>query len=87
MILDLSSHLSEPGQTTGDYDRRTAGGREAGTTPNDDEEVFKNDPDAMKPDDLEGLDPDADMEEDDDDLLEADEEEDDSAENETLGTP
>lgn len=66
---------------------RKPGRGEGGTSDTDDEEVFKNDTDAMKADDLEGLDPEADMEEDDDDdLLDQDEEED-SPENETLGTP
>lgn len=87
MTKDNSNDRAEQIQNPIDGKDQKTGGREGGTTDTDDEEVFKNDTDAMKSDDLEGLDPDADMEDDDDDLLEPDEEEEDSEENKTLGTP
>lgn len=87
MTEDISNDQAQQIQNTIDPGGRTPGGGEAGTSDKDDEEVFKNDTDAMKTDDLEGLDPDADMEDEDEDLLEPDEDEEDAAENETLGTP
>ena len=87
MTENISNNQEQRFQNNTDYDEQAPGGRDGGTTDTDDEEVIQNDPDAMNADDLEGLDPDADMEEDDDDLLEQDEDDDDPAENETLGTP